>query len=173
MAQLGRWWIALTKLDAIDERSLYLSVIVLTLFSDDWSIFNFTSVVGVAAAAAGVLFPGRPRFFCVSPWVGVLVAGVPEGVESFVSCEGVLGADCPSKRKQLNTFLTNLKAWNKSLISFFIWRTGFLFLFPTSIEDIIIWKILVLHAIHHWFLTRLCETHHCDEWKLSKIFSYW
>lgn len=71
-------------------------------------------MVGVAAAAAGVLFPGRPRFFCVSPWVGVLVAGVPEGVDSFVSCEGVLGADCPSKRKQLNTFKTNSKAWNKS-----------------------------------------------------------
>lgn len=56
------------------------------------------SVVGVAAAAAGVLFPGRPRFFCVSPWVGVLVAGVPEGVDSFVSCEGVLGADSVSLR---------------------------------------------------------------------------
>lgn len=56
------------------------------------------SVVGVAGAAAGVLFPGRPRFFCVSAWVGVLVAGVTEGVDSFVSCEGVLGADSVSLR---------------------------------------------------------------------------
>lgn len=63
-------------------------------------------MVGVAGAAAGVLFPGRPRFFCVSAWVGVLVAGVTEGVDSFVSCEGVLGADCYSKRKKINTLET-------------------------------------------------------------------
>lgn len=52
----------------------------------------YVNPTSAGTVGAGVPLTGRPRFFWTSGWLGVLV-GVPDGVMSFVSCEGVLGAD--------------------------------------------------------------------------------